>query len=119
MTAQTAANKTLRFLPAEKARLGLCHFEKFAVKNDSAERERIGELEGFIIDPPARKIRYVVVHPRGMFSRPRLVPLPGARIDAQSEALLVDESLSRCEAFDEARYPELSDDDVITALFAA
>jgi PRC-barrel domain len=117
VAAEIPANKTLRFLPAEKARFGLCHFEKFAVKNDSAER--IGELEGFIIDPPARKLRYVVVHPRGMFSRPRLVPLPGARIDAQSEALLVDESLSRCEPFDSARYPEISDDDVITALFAA
>jgi PRC-barrel domain len=117
VAAQTVANKTLRFLPADKARFGLCHFEKFAVKNDSAER--IGELEGFIIDPPARKIRFVVVHPRGLFSRPCLVPLPGARIDAESEALHVDETLSRCEPFDSSRYPELSDDDVITALFAA
>jgi PRC-barrel domain len=117
VAAQIPANKALRFLPAEKARYGVCQFEKFAVKNESAER--IGVLEGFIIDPPARKIRYAVVHPRGFFTRPCLVPVPGARIDAREEALLVDESLSSCEPFDASRFPELSDDDVLTALFAA
>jgi hypothetical protein len=95
----------------------VCQFEKFAVKNDAAEP--IGNLEGFIIDPPARKIRYVVVNPRGLFSRPCLVPVPGARLDGEAEALLVDEPLSRCEPFDASRYPEVSDEDVITAVFAA
>jgi hypothetical protein len=95
----------------------VCQFENFAVKNDSAEP--IGELEGFIIDPPARKIRYVVVHPRGFFARPCLVPVLGARLDTESEALLVDGSLSRCEPFDRSSYPDLTDDDVLTALFAA
>jgi hypothetical protein len=95
----------------------VCQFEKLAVKNDAAEP--IGDLKGFIVDPPARKVRFVVVHPRGTFSRSRLVPMPGARLDAESEALLVDEPLSDCERFDASRYPEVSDEDVLTAVFAA
>lgn len=117
MAAQVIANTALRFLPAQKVRCGACHFEQFAVKNGS--EERIGALEGFIVDPPARKVRYVVVNPHGLFTRPRLVPMPGARIDAESEALLVAGSLSRCEPFDRALYPDLSDEDVLTAVFAA
>lgn len=114
---QTAANTALRFLPAGRASCRVCQFEKFAVKNDAAEP--IGELEGFIIDPPARKIRYMVVHPRGLLSRSCLVPLSDARLDAEAEALLVDEPLSRCEPFRASRYPEVSDEDVLTAVFAA
>jgi len=114
---ETAANTALRFLPAERVRCGACHFEQFAVKNESAEP--IGKLEGFIVDPPARKIRFVVVHPRGVLSRSCLVPLSDARLDQEAEALLVDAPLSRCEPFDSSRYPEVSDEDVITAVFAA
>jgi hypothetical protein len=114
---ETTANTALRFLPADRTRFGRCQIEKFAVKNESAEP--IGELEGFIIDPPARKIRYVVVHPRGFLSRPCLVPLPGTRLDTESATLLVEEPLSGCEPFDAARFPEVSDEDVLTAVFAA
>ena len=117
MPPKTAANTALRFLPAGRVKFGMYQFAKFSVKNESAEP--IGNLAGFIIDPPARKIRYVVVNPRGLFSRPCLVPVPGARLDGEAEALLVDEPLSRCEPFEASRYPVVSDEDVITAVFAA
>lgn len=118
MALETTVNKALRFLPVERVRCGVYNFEHFAVRNESAEP--IGDLEGFIVDPPARKVRYAVVNPRGLFARPRLVPVPGARVDTESEALLVDgPPLSRCETYDSSRFPELSDEDVLTAVFAA
>jgi hypothetical protein len=117
VAAQVTANTALRFLPARKVRIGACHFEKFAVKNESGER--IGALAGFIVDPGARKTHHAVVHPRGLFAQPCLVPIPGIRINAESETLFVDGPLSRCEPFDRSRYPEFSDEDVMTAVFAA
>jgi hypothetical protein len=117
VAAEVIANTALRFLPARKVRIGACHFEKFLVKNESGER--MGALEGFIVEPGARKIRYAVVHPRGLLAQPCLVPLPGTRIDAESETLVVDGSLSGCEPFDRSSYPKFSDEDVVTAVFAA
>jgi PRC-barrel domain len=117
VTRETAANKALRFLPVERVRCGVYNFEHFAVKNEAAES--IGDLEGFIVDPPARKVRYAVVNPHGFFARPRLVPVPGTRVDTEHEALLVDDPISRCEPFESSRFPELSDEDVLTAVFAA
>jgi hypothetical protein len=115
--AEIAANTALRFLPAERVRCGVYRFERFAVKNEAAEP--IGDLAGFIIDPPARKVRFAVVNPRGLFARPCLVPVADARLDSEAEALMVNDSLSGCEAFDRARFPEISDEDVLTAVFAA
>lgn len=117
MAAEVTANTALRFLPARKVRIGACHFEKFSVKNES--QERIGALEGFIVEPGARKIRYAVVNPRGLFAQPCLVPIPGTRINAESETLFVDGPLSGCEPFDRSSYPAFSDEDVVTAVFAA
>lgn len=117
MARGSPSESTLRYLPARRVRCGVYNGQSLSVENESAEP--IGDLDGFIVDPPARKVCYAVVHPRGIFARPRLVPLPGTRLDAEREALLVDGPLSRCEPFDAARFPELSDEDVLTAVFAA
>jgi hypothetical protein len=117
MPRQAPAQTSLRYLPADRVKCGEYRFEQLAVKNASAEP--IGDLDGFIVDPPARKVRFAVVHPRGMFATRRLVPVPGVRFDPSRDALLVDASISRCEPFDASRFPEFSDEDVMTAVFAA
>jgi hypothetical protein len=48
-----------------------------------------------------------------------LVPLPGARLDPEREALLVEGPLSGYERFEASRFPEMTDEDVLTAVFAA
>jgi hypothetical protein len=117
MNGERAVKSPLRYLPARRVRCGVFNGKALRVENDSAEP--IGKLDGFLIDPSARKARFVVVHSRGFLPQPRLVPLEGARLNPEREALLVEGPLSRYEAFEASRFPEMSDEDVLTAVFAA
>jgi hypothetical protein len=112
------ANSPFRYLPARRVRCGVFNGKSLRVVNDSAQS--IGNLDGLIIDPSARKARFVVIQPRGFLpQQPRLVPLPGARLDPEREALLVEGPLSGYERFEASRFPEMTDEDVLTAVFAA
>jgi PRC-barrel domain len=118
MKAKALDRDALRYIPAGQVRWGGTPLPRLNVRNDG---EPLGKLEGFIISPSARRVRYAVVQPYGFFEKPRLVPLAGARLDkANGGSLLVDdEEISRCETFDAERYPRMSDDDLLTAVFAA
>jgi hypothetical protein len=82
----------------------------------------LGQLEGVIIDPNARHVRYYVVESPGWLKTRRyLVPDMPFRLDPDRKALHVDleaDDLSQLPEFDDDEFPAFTDDDFVTALFA-
>ena len=85
----------------------------------TATGRKLGELDGLIVDPPERRIRYLVVDRGKLFRQRRLlVPMSSVRLDVDHRALLVDlESGTECPDFEERAFPAFSDEDVLSALF--
>jgi PRC-barrel domain len=88
----------------------------------SPDNKLLGDLDGVVIDPEKRRLRYFVVTSPGWFNRRRyLVPADAApRIDAESHTLRIDlnpRDVCACEEFD-GSLREFSDDDLIAATFA-
>lgn len=84
--------------------------------------QAVGTLDGVVIDPAERRVRYFVVRSCGwLTTRCRLVPATPARFNSRHKTLHVD-----IEAEDLPQLPEVrpstlarfSDDDLIAALFA-
>ena len=82
----------------------------------------LGELEGVIIDPNERHVRYYVVESRGWLKTHRyLVPETPLRLDPDRKALHVDleaDDLSQLPELRDDEFPPFTDDDFVTALFA-
>jgi len=79
----------------------------------------LGQLEGFIVDPIARRLQYLVVKTSGWLGLTRLMPLESARIDVDGHTieLLDDDTVDRSEPFRPERFPAFSDTDLIAAIF--
>jgi sporulation protein YlmC with PRC-barrel domain len=110
----------LRYLNATRLEGPVPRFDRLVVLN--SEGRRVGRLDGIIIDPAQRRVRYLVVDDSGFFKHHRyLLPLAPTRVDTERPALRVDidsADLTRCEDFDPAAFPRFSDDDLLVALFA-
>lgn len=110
----------LRYLNATQIEGPLASFARLDVR--SREDQTIGRLDGILIDPMERCVRYFVVDDDGSRRHHRyLIPLAPTRLDAGRRALCVDVTTSdveRCEDFEDASFPRFSDDDLLTALFA-
>lgn len=83
---------------------------------------KVGELDGVLIDPTERRVRFFVVETRGWLGARRyLLPADGlARIcdDGRSLSMDVDVAdLRDCPTFERGSVPPFSDDDLIDALF--
>ena len=82
----------------------------------------LGKLEGVIIDPTERHVRFYVVESRGRLKTHRyLVPDMPLRLDPDRKALHVDmdaDDLSHLPELDDHEFPAFTDDDFVTALFA-
>jgi len=80
--------------------------------------DRVGTVDGFIVDAQAGRVYYIVVDSGGWFrSRRFLLPIGHATIDADRKALEVDISraaLSNYPEFDEDRFRQFSDEDLRT-----
>jgi sporulation protein YlmC with PRC-barrel domain len=85
----------------------------------TAAGKKLGEFDGLIVDPPERRIRYLVVHRKSLFRERRLlVPMSAARLDVDQRAVQVElESGDDCPAFEAHAFAEFSDDDVVSAMF--
>lgn len=81
--------------------------------------KRLGEFDGLIVDPPARRIHFLVVQRGSLFGQRRvLVPMSVARLDRDHRAVEVDVTSSAdCPAFDAEEFAPLSDEDMLAALF--
>jgi hypothetical protein len=83
---------------------------------------RIGTLDGVLLDPEHRQVRYYVVErKRGLFgSRHYLLPLTATRLDRDRHMLEVDveaDEIPQLAEVDPDDLPRFSDDDLLTALF--
>lgn len=111
----------LCYLHAGKVRCGASG-DLEGVKLSSDTDEALGTLDGVVIDPAERRVRYFVVHRRGWFkSRRYLVPadcVAQIASDRRTLRLPVDpDKLTNCEEFDVASIPDYSDEHVLAAIF--
>jgi PRC-barrel domain protein len=89
----------------------------------SQDDEALGKIDGVLIDPTTRQLRYYVVDGTRLFYRRRyLVPADSpAVVLPDHKALRVDipaDSIER-QRFDARVIPPFSDDDLLTAMFAS
>jgi sporulation protein YlmC with PRC-barrel domain len=107
----------LRYVDASHVETSARDLEGFDVI--TAAGKRLGEFDGLIVDPPERRIRYLVVHRASLFGRRRvLVPMSTARLDLDHRALEVElESGADCPAVDVQEFAPMSDDDLLAAMF--
>jgi PRC-barrel domain len=120
-------------MTSEKGHQTLCYLEAARVASpvgslDGARlqcrsKEIIGRLEGVLIDPSERRLRFYVVKSVGWFRNKRYL-LPAdriAQIEPVERTLRLDvdsHELKRCDEFDSEEIREFSDEDVVTAMFA-
>lgn len=83
--------------------------------------ETVGTLDGLVIDPVERHVRYFVVRSRTWLkTHRRLLPLVQARLDAEHKTLHVDIGAGDVEQLREMSsdtFDRYSDDDLIASLF--
>ncbi len=117
MTAQSA--EALRYLQADHVESSVGNLGRLELC--TMDDEKLGVLEGVLIDPAARRLRYFVVKSGGWFTRGRylLAADDVARVEADQHILRIDASAAALprESFDPATVAAFSDDDVITAIF--
>jgi PRC-barrel domain protein len=110
----------LCYLSADRVEGPLDTFDKLEVRG--RENLRIGQLEGIIIDPAERRVRYLVVdEARFLRHHHYLLPLAPTQVDVEHHALRVDldrDELDEVDEFDADTFPPFSDDDLIASLFA-
>ena len=89
----------------------------------SPSDETVGTLDGMIIDPIERHVRYFVVRSRNFLkTRLHLVPATPARLDSEHKTLHVDIKADDLPQLPEIRpdtFTRYSDEDLIAALFAS
>jgi len=88
----------------------------------SPSDETVGTLDGMIIDPIDRHVRYFVVRSRHWLkTHLHLVPATPARLDSEHKTLHVDinaEDLPQLREIRSDTFERYSDDDLIAALFS-
>lgn len=112
----TTYSSRLQYLDADAVDDSVVDFDGLDVKGPDGQK--IGDVDGFIVDTEAGRVYYVVVDSGGWFaSRSFLLPVGHARLEADAHALKVDvtkPTLSNYPEFDKDRFRELSDEDLRT-----
>lgn len=88
----------------------------------SRDDEKLGGIDGVLIEPSARRIRYFVVKSPGWFRQGRyLVPVEDvARLETDEHVLRIETSAADVarETFSPAAVRPFTDEDVVTVMFA-
>ena len=104
----------LRYLDADDVDDSVVDFDGLDVRG--RDGEKLGDVNGFIVDLASGRLLYVVVDSGGWFrSRRFLAPIGHAVIDLARRALTLDitrERLQQYPEFEEGRFGEFSDDDL-------
>jgi sporulation protein YlmC with PRC-barrel domain len=109
---------SLRYIDASHVETGATDLTGFDVL--TTEGRKLGELDGLIVDPPERSIRYAVVQRSNRRRQRLLVPISLAQLDVDRKSLQVDvESDEQCAAFDAEAFPSFSTEDSQSALLTA
>ena len=113
-------NTSLRYVDASRVDSPLGDLASLDVRG--ADDQRIGRVAGVLIDPAQRRLRFFVVASGRSSGRSYLLPTDSpARMDPERNLLRLDldqEDLAQCPEFTRANTPDMSDDDMIAAMFA-
>lgn len=108
-----ARHSRLRYLDAGDIEDSRVDFDGLDVHNPAGEK--LGDVDGFIIDRDSHRPYYVVVDSGGWFSSRRyLVPIGHARLDTDNDSLRIDigrETIERFPAFDADRFEEMPEEE--------
>jgi hypothetical protein len=76
----------------------------------------LGRLQGFLVDPVANRLRYLVVQTTGLFRKTSVVPMTDARVDMGARAiqLLNQDDIQRSEPFNRERFAAFADSRLVT-----
>jgi hypothetical protein len=111
---RTTYASRLRYLDADDLDDSVVDFDGLDVRG--TDDSKLGEVDGFLVDPGSGRVLYTVVDSGGWFtSRRFLVPIGHATVNRERPALRVDisrDSLRNYPEFDERRFRELSDDEL-------
>lgn len=111
---QTTFASRLRYLDADDVDNTVVDYDGLDVMGPDGEK--VGAVDGFIVDAQAGRVHYVVIDSGGWFrSRRFLLPVGHATVARDPGALRVDvirTALSQYPEFDEKRFREFSDDDL-------
>ena len=114
----TTETDSLRYLEANAVECPSGKLEGLCVV--SQDDEPIGVVNGVLIDPVSRKLRYFVVEAARFLNRRRyLVSAEQPAVRLADDKLRVEEPLERIERprFDSRSVPRFSDDDLMRAMF--
>jgi hypothetical protein len=104
----------LRYLDAEDVQDAVVDYDGLDVRGPNGDR--LGDVDGFIVDAQAGRVYYVVVESGGWFRSNRiLLPIGHVTVDVDDKALKVDvsqDALMRYPQFDEERFRAFSDEDL-------
>jgi hypothetical protein len=114
------ASTSLRYLPAGSAAIAGSPCKDITIRGASGHA--VGRLQGFIVDPIARRLRYFVVRTGGLLSKTRLLPIATAGVDLGERTIdLLDDAENDNErltqSFRPDLFPRFSDDDLLATVF--
>jgi hypothetical protein len=104
----------LRYLDADDVDDAVVDYDGLDVY--AADGQKVGDVDGFIIDPAARRVNYVVVDSGGWFtSRRFLLPIGHAALGPDKKSLQTDvtrDTLRRLPSFDHDRFDQLKEEEL-------
>ncbi|CAN5876820.1 hypothetical protein BH24ACI5_BH24ACI5_14010 [soil metagenome] len=111
--AQMTYASRLRYLDANDLDDSVVDFDNLDVRG--TDDAKLGDVDGFLVDPASGRVLYAVVDSGGWFtSRRFLLPIGHAAVDRDAGALRVDvarDTLREYPEFDEDRFAAFSDED--------
>ena len=117
---ETAETADLRYLDAEHIRCSCGVLDGLEVR--TADDTSLGHLDGVLLDPSQRRVRYLVVHSSGLLRRRSyLLPVDAApHVEAEQGILRVEAHAHEVSParFDLRDVRPFSPEDVVTAMFA-
>ena len=113
-------NSTLRYVDASRLRSQAGRLADIDLRG--MDDEKIGNLDGVLIDPVERRLRFFVVESSGWFGTRRyLLPTDcPAQVDRNGRSLRIAvdrDGLAQCEEFERSSVPESQDADLLDAMF--
>jgi hypothetical protein len=111
---QTNYAARLRYLDADAVDDAVVSYDGLDVQGPDGEK--LGDLDGFIVDAEAGRVYYVVINTAGWFrTKQLLLPVGHATLESDRKALRVDvskDALNRYPEFDDRRFREFTDEDL-------
>jgi hypothetical protein len=111
---QTNYAARLRYLDADAVDDAVVNYDGLDVRG--SDDEKLGDLDGFIVDADVGRVHYAVINTAGWFrTRQLLLPIGHATLAADRKALRVDvskDALNRYPEYDDRRFREFTDEDL-------